>query len=106
MIRWLFPLLLTCGGLLHADTVFVTVGDTGCVGRQQAVKCQWEKIPGVVSVSVQPRLEGDPGAQRVFVIVSSGSPPTTEVLRTALGRRVKHYPILDYRTASESARPS
>jgi hypothetical protein len=105
MIRWLIPLLLTCGGLLHADTVFVTVGDTGCVGRQQAVKSQWEKIPGVVSVSVQPRQEKDPGAQRTFVIVSSGAPPTLKSLGNALGRRAKHYPILHYRNASDSARP-
>jgi hypothetical protein len=75
----------------------VTVGDTGCVGRQQAVKSHWEKIPGVVSVVIQPRREKGPGAQRTFVIVSDGSSPTREILAIALGRREKRYPILEYR---------
>lgn len=97
MIGRFASILISCCGLLHADTVLVTVGDTGCVGRQQAVKSQWEKIPGVISVAIQPRREKDRRAQRTFVIVSSGSSPTTEVLRAALGRRDKHYPILEYR---------
>lgn len=97
MICRIASFLIACGGLLHADTILVTVGDTGCVGRQQAVKSQWEKIPGVVFVSVQTRREKESAAKRMFVIVSSGSAPTTDVLRAALGRRDKRYPILEYR---------
>lgn len=79
-----------------ADTVRVTVGDTGCAGRQIAVTQCWEKIPGVVSVTVLPRKTGDQAAQRVFVIVSSSTVPTEDSLHEALGRRDKHYPILKY----------
>jgi hypothetical protein len=79
-----------------ADTVRVTVGDTGCPGRQIGVTRSWEKIPGVVSVTVLPRDPKDPAAQRVFVILSKAAPPTEDSLREALGRRAKHYPILNY----------
>ena len=79
-----------------AGTVRVTVGDTGCPGRQIGVIHSWEKIPGVVSVTVLPRDPKDPAAQRVFVILSKAAPPTEDSLREALGRRAKHYPILNY----------
>lgn len=79
-----------------ADTVRVTVGDTGCPGRQIGVTRSWEKIPGVVSVTVLARDPKDPAAQRVFVIVSKATPPAEDSLREALGRRARHYPILKY----------
>ncbi len=78
-----------------ADTVRVTVGDTGCPGRQIGVTESWKKIPGVVSVTVLPRDPKGPAAQRVFVIVSNAAPPSEDSLRDALGRRAKHYPILE-----------
>ena len=79
-----------------ADTVRVTVGDTGCPGRQIGVSRSWEKIPGVISVTVLARNPKEPAAQRIFVIVSKADPPTEDSLREALGRRAKHYPILKY----------
>lgn len=95
----LISLLTLCG--IHAaiaDTVHVTVGDTGCPGRQTGVAESWEKIPGVVSVTVLSRQPKDPAAQRVFVIVSKAAAPTEDSLREALGRRAKHYPILEFRS--------
>jgi hypothetical protein len=89
-----------CGiGVANADTVYVTVGDTGCPGRQNGVIERWEKIPGVISITVQSRRPKDPAAQRVFVIVSKAASPAEASLREALGRRAKHYPILGYRTS-------
>ena len=79
-----------------ADTVRVTVGDTGCPGRQIGVSRSWEKIPGVISVTVLARNPKEPAAQRIFVIVSKADPPTEDSLREALSRRAKHYPILKY----------
>jgi hypothetical protein len=97
MKRPLFPLILVCGiDAALADTVRLTVGDTGCPGRQIGVTESWKKIPGVVSVTVLPRRPDEPAAQRVFVIVSKADPPTEDSLREALGRRAKHYPILKY----------
>lgn len=97
----LLSLLFAFHGLLCADTIMVTVGNTGCPGRQQAVKKQWEKIPGVTSINIQPRQNKEPGAQRKFVIVSGGKPPSPDMLRSSLGRRAKHYPILDCRDVGE-----
>jgi len=102
---------LTCLALLYgiaaasADTVRVTVGDTGCPGRQNAVQGLWEKVPGVVSVTVLPRQPKQPPAQRIFVIVSKTAAPTEDSLRAALGRRAKHYPILGYETPPAAAGP-
>lgn len=97
MKRLLISLVLLCGiDATVADTVRVTVGDTGCPGRQIGVTRSWEKIPGVISVTVLARDPKDPAAQRVFVIVSKAAPPTEDSLRVALGRRAKHYPILKY----------
>ncbi len=97
MKRILISLVLLCGiDATVADTVRVTVGDTGCPGRQIGVTRSWEKIPGVISVTVLPRDPKEPAAQRVFVIVSKAAPPTEDSLRVALGRRAKHYPILKY----------
>ncbi len=79
-----------------ADTVKVTVGDTGCPGRQLAVKHLWEKIPCVTSVTVLPRQQGDVAASRVFVIVTKGPSPDSAMLRSALARRAERYPILSY----------
>ena len=87
----LAPLVSAAGGTVH-----VTVGDTGCPGRQVGVARSWEKIPGVVSVTVLARDSKDPSAQRVFVIISQGAPPTVDSLREALGRRAERYPILKY----------
>lgn len=89
--------VLCCAGITNADTVAVVVGDTGCVGRENAVKALWAKIPGVTSVTVLPRQPKNPGGQRTFVVLSRGIPPTKEALRIALGRRDKNYPILDYK---------
>lgn len=95
--RLLFSLVFLCGiDPAIADTVHVTVGDTGCPGRQIGVTRSWEKIPGVVSVTVLPRRPNEPAAQRVFVIVSKTASPTVDSLHEALGRRAKHYPILKY----------
>lgn len=104
MVIRLLSLLLAFHGLLCADTILVTVGNTGCAGRQQAVKSQWERIPGVISVNIQPRQKKEPGAQRKFVIVTGGKSPTPDMLRTALGRRENQYPILDCRTVGDSFR--
>lgn len=95
----LITLILLCRvGAAVADTIHVTVGDTGCPGRQTGVTGSWEKIPGVVSVTVMPRQPKDPAAQRIFVIVSKAASPTEESLREALGRRAKHYSILEYKS--------
>jgi hypothetical protein len=97
-VRFTFiSLILLCViGTSPADTIRVTVGDTGCPGRQIGVTESWKKIPDVVSVTVLPRQPKEPAAQRVFVIVSKAAPPTEDSLREALGRRAKHYPILRY----------
>jgi hypothetical protein len=95
----LITLIFLCrGGAAVGDTIHVTVGDTGCPGRQTGVTGSWEKIPGVVSVTVMPRQPKDPSAQRVFVIVSQAASPTEESLREALNRRARHYPILEYKS--------
>lgn len=100
---FLIPLTFLCGiSLAIADTVHVTVGDTGCPGRQIGVTTSWEKIPGVTLVSILPRHPKDPAAQRVFVIVTKGASPTKEHLREALGRRAKHYPIINYKSLKDS----
>lgn len=102
MKRFLIPLALFCGiDLAIADTIHVTVGDTGCVGRQIGVTESWKTIPGVISVTVLPRNSKDPAAQRVFVIVSKAASPTEESLRKALGRRAKSYPIVAYKSPKE-----
>ncbi|MGL5018201.1 MAG: hypothetical protein ACRDBP_08720 [Luteolibacter sp.] len=97
-MKFLWIALVLLGPLTSAagGTVHVTVGDTGCPGRQIGVTRSWEKIPGVVSVTVRPRDPKDPAAQRVFVIVSKATPPPEDSLREALGRRVERYPILKY----------
>jgi len=106
MTRTLFCLILLCG-TGGAETVRVTVGDTGCPGRQTTVRESFEKIPGVSSVAVLPRQPGDPPARRTFVVASIGSPPAADALRTALGRRAKNFPILDYqKPAAQPAPPS
>lgn len=89
--------ILCVTGVANADAVAVVVGETGCVGRQQTVRKCWVKIPGVVSVTVLPRQSDKPGSKRTFVIESNGVSPTTDTLRTALGRREKHFPILSLR---------
>jgi hypothetical protein len=95
----LYFLIFGCGiATAVADRVHVTVGDTGCRARQTTVIRSWEKIPGVVSVTVLPRQPKDPAAQRVFAIVSKAASPTEDSLREALGRRAKHYPLLEYRS--------
>lgn len=97
MIRALTSLAVLIGiCALEAETIHVTVGDTGCAGRQLTVQRSWEKIPGVASVSVQQRQSKDPPAQRTFIVACAGASPDQETLRTALGRRAKNYPILDY----------
>ena len=106
MIQAMTCAVLLCGlAGAKADTVHVTVGDTGCIGRQNSVKGFWEKIPGVVSVTVIPRQPKDQAAQRVFVIVSKAASPTEDSLREALGRRAKQYLILRYQNSSPVAAP-
>lgn len=101
MKRAIISIILLSGiPIASADTIHVTVGDTGCAGRQIGVTKCWEKIPGVVSVTVLPRKSGDQTAQRVFVIVSSSAAPTEDTLQQALGRRDKRYPILAYESSS------
>ena len=87
----------------QAETVYVTVGETGCVGRQIAVRRCWEKMSGVSSVTVVPRQPAEPPARRTFVIVAQAAAPSAEVLRTALGRRAKNYPILAYQKGSDQS---
>jgi hypothetical protein len=104
--RLFISLILFCGfDVAIADTIHVTVGDTGCPGRQIGVTESWENVPGVISVTVLPRQPKDPAAQRVFVIVSKAASPTEESLREALGRRAKHYPILGYRSQPPPVQP-
>ena len=77
MNRFLISSLLVCGcHVTVADTIHVTVGDTGCPGRQIGVIDCREKIPGVVSVTVLPRQPKEPAAQRVFVMISKSAPPS------------------------------
>lgn len=103
MKRFLISTLLVGGlNVAVADTIHVTVGDTGCPGRQIGVTKAWEKIPGVLSVTVLPRRSKEPAAQRVFVVVSKADSPSENSLREALGRRAKHYPILKYAGVSDS----
>lgn len=106
MIR-VFPLLVFLMGIgaLEADTLHVTVGDTGCQGRQITVRKCFEKIPGVRSVTVLPRLPEDPPARRTFVVVSADISPDQETLRLSLGRRADDYPILDCRKLSVQGNP-
>ena len=86
----------------QAETVYVTVGETGCVGRQVAVRQCWEKMSGVSSVTLSPRKPGELPARRTFVVVTTAATaPSVETLRAALGRRAKNYPILAYRKESE-----
>ena len=94
-------LLFFCIGRMQAETVRVIVGETGCAGRQIAVRECWEKISGVSSVTVLPRQPAEPPARRTFIIVATATAPSAEALRTALGRRAKNYPILDYRKEPE-----
>ena len=102
MKQLFIALILFCGiDATTADTVRVTVGNTGCLGRQIGVSKCWDKIPGVVSVTVLPRQPGDPAAQRIFVIVSKAASPTEESLRESLGRRAKRYPILEYKNQQQ-----
>lgn len=97
--------LFLCGlNPLRAATIKVVVGETGCTARQLPVKKSWLKLPGVISVTVLPRQPNDAGGQRAFVIVSGGASPTDEALRTALGRRVKHYPILHLGKPAEAGK--
>jgi hypothetical protein len=98
-VKWfsIFSIFLCGFGAAIADTIHVTVGNTGCPGRQISVIKIWEKIPEVLSVTILPRQPKDPSAQRVFVIVSKAISPTEESLRKALGRRVEQYPILKYK---------
>lgn len=99
----LIPFTVLCGiNLAIADTVHVTVGDMGCLGRQIGVTESWEKIPGVTLISILPRHPKDPAAQRVFVITTKGASPTKEHLCEALGRRAKHYPIINYKPLKDS----
>jgi len=95
MTRAIVSIILLCG-ISGAETIRVTVGDTGCPGRQITVRQSFEKIPGVKSVAGLPRQPGDPPARRTFVVTCTGIAPDAEALRTALGRRAKNYPILDY----------
>jgi hypothetical protein len=90
-------LLVFCVGRMQAETVRVIVGETGCAGRQIAVRECWEKISGVSSVTVLPRQPAEPPARRTFIIVATATAPSAEALRAALGRRAKNYPILDFR---------
>jgi len=93
----IFALVITRGIFpLSAEIVKVTVGDTGCPGRQLAVKHLWEEIRSVSSVTVLPRQGDHPPASRIFVIVSQGPCPDSAMLQTALGQRAKRYPILNY----------
>jgi hypothetical protein len=85
-----FPLIVTA----TAGTVHVTVGNTGCSGKQLAVQRLWEGIPGVRSVEVITRKSGDPANQRVFIIRTEGADPDQASLTRALGRRAERYPIL------------
>ncbi len=89
-----FAFLIGISGL-KGETILVTVGDTGCSGRQITVRECFEKLAGVSSVTVLPRSPKDPPAQRTFVVVSAGIGPDQNALRSSLGRRAKHYPILD-----------
>ncbi len=99
MVKYcLFSFFLThVFSILHAETVKITVGDTGCPARQQAVKLRWEKIPNVTTVIVLPKQRADPAASRTFVLISSGPSPDPYILKTALGRRAERYPILAYK---------
>lgn len=89
--------IVFCVGRMQAETVRVIVGQTGCAGRQIAVRECWENISGVSSVTVLPRQPAEPPARRTFIIVATAPAPSAEVLRAALGRRAKNYPILDFR---------
>jgi hypothetical protein len=79
-----------------ASAARVTVGNTGCPGRQNGVAECWRKLPDVVSVTVLSPLPTDTATQRVFVVVSKETSPSENTLREALGKRAKHYPILNY----------
>ncbi len=103
MTRAVLSFILLCG-ISGAETVRVTVGDTGCPGRQITVRESFEKIPGVSSVIVLPRQPADPPARRTFVVASTGTPPDADSLRTALGRRAKNFPILDYQKSATPPR--
>lgn len=94
----IFTILLAGYPMAAADIVKVTVGNTGCPGRQNGVAECWRKLPDVVSVTVLPPLPADTATQRVFVVVSKETSPSENTLREALGNRAKHYPILNYQS--------
>ena len=86
-----------------AGELRVTVGDTGCRGRQLAVEKCWRAIDGVESVTILRRRAGDPPAQRVFVISCRGGIPDKETLTKALGRRSDRYPILKIESRGDNS---
>jgi len=78
---------------IRAGELRVEVDGVGCHTRQLAVQKLWSKLPGVTSVTIQPRGPSDPANRRVFVI-SAPKPPDQPALETALGNRNRFYKVL------------
>ena len=84
--------LLTTAG---ADTRRVLVDGAGCRTRQLAMQRIWEKLPDVEQVTILPRDQAPRDNQRYFIIVSRAQGPSQAQLIEALGRRAKHYKVLE-----------
>jgi hypothetical protein len=79
----------------NAEDCRVLVGGSGCRTRQLAIERIFEELPGVHDVEILPRKVAPAPNQRVFLIRSTGKAPTREQLITALGRRARHYLVLE-----------
>ena len=90
----IFAFFLLCSSL-HAADCKVLVDGAGCRTRQLAMQRIWEKLPNVESVEILPRDEAPELNQRIFIIRSEGEHPTKDALIEALGRRAKHYHVLE-----------
>jgi len=112
MIRSIFTILAITCQIGAACELRVEVGGVGCHTRQLAVQKIWSSLPGVFSVTIQPKGPDDPANRRVFIVKSETDlDPST--LETALGARTRFYRILSVKrtdftnpTLSKSAAPA
>jgi len=93
-MRFALLFCLFASGVIHADTLRVTVDGMGCRTRQLAVQRLWAALPEVESVTIIPRKPEDPANQRVFLLETNDPGLDQNKLIAALGRRAKHYQIL------------
>ncbi len=93
MIRLICSAILLASLPARAAEIRAEVDGVGCHTRQLAVKKLWSMLPGVTSVTIQPRSTSDPAKRRIFVITASPA-PDQPALETALGTRTRFYKVL------------